>query len=47
MVETIHQEDTVTDMCLVKDLSHVVHTILQYEGTIDTLLCAYKRNNTC
>ena len=40
------QEATGTDMWPVKALAHVVHTILQYGGTTNTLLCAYKRSNT-
>ena len=46
MGETIHQVATGTDMCLVKSLARVVHTILQDGGTKDTLLCAFKYNDT-
>ena len=33
-------------MCPVQALDHVVHIILQYGGTIETLICAYKQNDT-
>ena len=46
MGKTINQESTGTYMCPVKFLAHVVHTILQYGGTKDTLLCAYKCSDT-
>ena len=46
MGETIHQVATGTDMCLFKALARVVHTILQDGGTKDTLLCAFKYNDT-
>ena len=40
MRETIHKEETGTDMFPVKYLAHVVRTILQYGVTTDTLICA-------
>ena len=45
MEETIHQEATGTDMCPVKSLARVIHTILQDCVTIDTLICASTRKD--
>ena len=36
----------VTDICPAQSLDHVWHTILQYDGTTEALLCAYKQNDT-
>ena len=41
-----HQEAPGTDMCPVKALAHVVHTILKDGGTTDKLLCAYNLSDT-